>query len=111
MVGLGCGARSYTRALHYGSEYAVGEPGRPRDPRRLPGAARRRVRPGRARLPARRRTTSGAGTSSSRSCRAKGCPSTAYARRFGSEVLDDLPELADLEGLGLAVRRPRIDSR
>ena len=24
MVGLGCGARSYTRALHYGSEYAVG---------------------------------------------------------------------------------------
>lgn len=24
MVGLGCGARSYTRALHYSSEYAVG---------------------------------------------------------------------------------------
>ena len=24
MVGLGCGARSYTRAVHYSSEYAVG---------------------------------------------------------------------------------------
>jgi oxygen-independent coproporphyrinogen-3 oxidase len=27
MVGLGCGARSYTRALHYSSEYAVGARG------------------------------------------------------------------------------------
>jgi oxygen-independent coproporphyrinogen-3 oxidase len=27
MVGLGCGARSYTRALHYASEYAVGATG------------------------------------------------------------------------------------
>lgn len=27
MVGIGCGARSYTRALHYSSEYAVGARG------------------------------------------------------------------------------------
>lgn len=27
MLGLGCGARSYTRALHYSAEYAVGRPG------------------------------------------------------------------------------------
>jgi len=27
MIGLGCGARSYTRALHYSSEYAVGAGG------------------------------------------------------------------------------------
>jgi oxygen-independent coproporphyrinogen III oxidase len=27
MIGLGCGARSYTRALHYSSEYAVGSAG------------------------------------------------------------------------------------
>jgi oxygen-independent coproporphyrinogen-3 oxidase len=27
MVGLGCGARSYTHALHYSSEYAVGARG------------------------------------------------------------------------------------
>ena len=27
MLGLGCGARSYTDALHYSSEYAVGQPG------------------------------------------------------------------------------------
>jgi oxygen-independent coproporphyrinogen-3 oxidase len=27
MVGLGCGARSYTRATHYSSEYAVGQKG------------------------------------------------------------------------------------
>ena len=27
MVGLGAGARSYTRALHYSTEYAVGRPG------------------------------------------------------------------------------------
>jgi oxygen-independent coproporphyrinogen III oxidase len=26
MVGLGCGARSYTRPLHYGNSYAVGRP-------------------------------------------------------------------------------------
>ncbi len=24
MIGLGCGARSYTRGLHYSGEYAVG---------------------------------------------------------------------------------------
>ena len=24
MIGLGCGARSYARELHYSSEYAVG---------------------------------------------------------------------------------------
>jgi oxygen-independent coproporphyrinogen-3 oxidase len=27
MIGLGCGARSYTEALHYSSEYAVGRSG------------------------------------------------------------------------------------
>ncbi len=27
MVGLGCGARSYTKSLHYSSEYAVGQTG------------------------------------------------------------------------------------
>ena len=27
MIGLGCGARSYTRALHYAAEYAVGAAG------------------------------------------------------------------------------------
>jgi oxygen-independent coproporphyrinogen-3 oxidase len=27
MIGLGCGARSYTRSLHYATEYAVGRPG------------------------------------------------------------------------------------
>lgn len=27
MIGLGCGARSYTRTLHYATEYAVGRPG------------------------------------------------------------------------------------
>jgi len=27
MIGLGCGARSYTKALHYSSEYAVGRSG------------------------------------------------------------------------------------
>jgi oxygen-independent coproporphyrinogen-3 oxidase len=27
MVGLGCGARSYTRALHYSTEFAVGRTG------------------------------------------------------------------------------------
>lgn len=26
MIGLGCGARSYTQAIHYSSEYAVGKP-------------------------------------------------------------------------------------
>jgi oxygen-independent coproporphyrinogen-3 oxidase len=103
MVGLGCGARSYTRALHYGTEYAVGARGvraildayaaRPDDAFALadhgyllgPDDQRRRY--------VLQSLLSGDGLSF-----------TSYARRFRSAVLDDLPELAGLEELGLATR-------
>jgi oxygen-independent coproporphyrinogen-3 oxidase len=101
MVGLGAGARSYTRALHYSSEYAVGAPtvksiiqayiDRPRaDHARadygavLDSEDRRRryvllsllIRPGLSR--------------------------ESYRRRFGGDVLADMPALSRLAEDGLA---------
>lgn len=101
MVGLGCGPRSYTRALHYSGPYAVGARGvraildeyLARDDRAFgladfgirldPEDQRRRYviqsllqRPGIDRAD--------------------------YVARFGADVLTDLPELADLPEEGLA---------
>ncbi len=100
MIGLGCGARSYTRALHYSTEYAVGAKGvrailaeyvaRPTSAFdtaahgfRLDGAEQRRRYVIQSLL------------------QRDGVDLAAYARRFGTDVRDDLPELADLEELGL----------
>jgi oxygen-independent coproporphyrinogen-3 oxidase len=105
MVGVGCGARSYTRALHYATEYAVRAPGireiladyvaRPDEAfdhadyglRLGPEEQRRRY--------AIQSLLSG-----------EGLVLAAYRRRFGTEVFDDLPELAELPPLGLARRDP-----
>jgi oxygen-independent coproporphyrinogen-3 oxidase len=103
MVGLGCGARSYTRALHYASEYAVGARG-VRDilDRWLlrtdddfahadlgfalsPDEQRRRY--------------------VSLSLLAEGLDRAAYRRRFRADALDDLPQLAELVPRGLAEAR------
>ena len=104
MVGLGCGARSYTRALHYSTEYAVGARGvralidaySAREAgsfavagygRRLDGEEQRRRFVIQSILPC------------------SGLSMADYARRFRSEATDDLPELLALEELGLAERR------
>lgn len=101
MVGLGCGARSYTRGLHYSREFAVGAQGvrailasyaarRPDDFAaadygfRLDGAEQRRRYVLQSLL------------------QADGLDLTAYRRRFTTEALDDVPELGALEPAGLA---------
>jgi oxygen-independent coproporphyrinogen-3 oxidase len=104
MVGLGCGARSYTRALHYATEYAVRASGIQEiiaDYLARPDAAFDRADYG-FRLDAdeqRRRYLIQSLLSH------EGLSFPAYGRRFGSEAFDDLPELAELEPLGLAVHR------
>jgi oxygen-independent coproporphyrinogen-3 oxidase len=103
MVGLGCGARSYTRGLHYSSEYAVGATGVREILAayiaksngafdfadygfRLDGAEQRRRFVIQSLL------------------QVEGVDFTAYRERFGSEAPDDLPELARFEDRGLATR-------
>jgi oxygen-independent coproporphyrinogen-3 oxidase len=101
MVGIGCGARSYTRSLHYASEYGVSRRGvvdildhylslshedfaRVDHGIALDGGEQRRrhaiqsllVRPG--------------------------LSLSAWRARFGSAVFDDLPQLRELEPAGLA---------
>jgi len=98
MVGLGVGARSYTRALHYGSDYAVGV------------AALRDI------IDAWIAKTSFAHAERGfvldldeqhrrwvqLSLLAEGVDRAAYRGRFGTDVLADLPALATLVDEGLA---------
>ncbi|MGE3807330.1 MAG: STM4012 family radical SAM protein [Gemmataceae bacterium] len=101
MVGLGCGARSYTRGLHCSSEYAVGASGVrailaayvARSGRdfdvidfgfALDGDEQRRRYLIQSLLTV------------------EGLDTRAYARRFGSLPAEDYPELHELVGLGLA---------
>jgi oxygen-independent coproporphyrinogen-3 oxidase len=103
MVGLGCGARSYTRGVHYSGEYAVDATGvreilaayiaKPDGAFdiadygfALDGAEQRRRFVIQSLL------------------QVGGVDLTAYRARFGSEAMDDLPELARLEDHGLATR-------
>jgi oxygen-independent coproporphyrinogen-3 oxidase len=103
MVGLGCGARSYTRGLHYSGEYAVGATGvreiiaayvaKPDEAFdfadygfSLDGSEQRRRFVIQSLL------------------QVEGMDFAAYRARFGSEALDDLPELARIENRGLAAR-------
>ena len=101
MVGLGCGARSYTHALHYSSEYAVGRAGVKdilSDYVRKPGAAFDVADYG-ARLDAeeqRRRYVI------NMLLQAEGLEFAAYRRHFGTDARNDLPELAELTQHGLA---------
>jgi oxygen-independent coproporphyrinogen-3 oxidase len=103
MVGLGCGARSYTRALHYASEYAVGA----RGVRDILSTWLLRTEDDFAHadygfvLPAseqRRRYVS-------LSLLAEGLDRAAYKRRFRTDVMVDLPQLAELAARGLAAAR------
>jgi oxygen-independent coproporphyrinogen-3 oxidase len=106
MVGVGCGARSYTAAVHYSREYAVGASGirailadycdRTADSFaaasygfRLDGVEQRRRHAIQSLL------------------QADGLDLGGYRRRFGTGIDDDLPELADLDDLDLATRDAR----
>jgi oxygen-independent coproporphyrinogen-3 oxidase len=103
MVGLGCGARSYTRALHYSDEYAVRQGG----VREIlsaynarPSSAFAQAAYGFSLNPDEQRRRYVLLTL----LQAEGLSLAGYAERFGSLALDDLPELAELEPLGLARR-------
>lgn len=102
MVGLGAGARSYTAALHYSSEYAVSAPAVSeildawvRRPESSFGVADYGVRLDLGEQ--RRRFVI-------LSLLSDGVDLTAYRSRFRSEATLDLPELGDLETLDLARR-------
>ena len=100
MIGLGCGARSYTRALHYSSEYAVGSAG-----------VREIINDYLARDVAsfdvadygceldeeeqKRRWVIKS------LLRSEGLDLSAYGRHFGSAATDDVPELSALSDAGL----------
>jgi oxygen-independent coproporphyrinogen III oxidase len=101
MVGLGAGARSYTRALHYSGAYAVDRASTRHivhDFSRADDRAFAEARHGieldgeeqRRRFVIQSLLT------------APGLSHAAYASRFGGRALDDLPQLQELQDLGLA---------
>lgn len=103
MIGLGCGARSYTQALHYSSEYAVGRAGvreilagylerdeatfaRAEYGIQIDAAEQRRRYVIKSLL------------------HAEGLALDGYQARYGSTALADFPELEELSEHGLAIR-------
>ncbi len=104
MVGLGCGARSYTERVHYSSEYAVGS----REVRSIIAAYSERTEASFGEVgygfmldEAERRRRH-----MLLSLLAEGVEFATYRQRFGTEALTDFPELAELETHGLARRTP-----
>ena len=103
MVGLGCGARSYTRKLHYSNEYAVGVNG-------IQGIINSYNKSSSFEV-----TDYGFCLSPDEErrrfvikslLRADGLDLDAYLQRFGRSALDDFPQLAELTGEGLASAGP-----
>ncbi|MBH24870.1 MAG: coproporphyrinogen III oxidase [Myxococcales bacterium] len=105
MVGLGCGARSYTERVHYSSAYAVG-------PRRVKQIIRDYITATDADFAEARygftfddrelrRRHVALALLSEEGC-ARGLDLTGYRGRFGTEALEDLPELLELVTLELA---------
>jgi oxygen-independent coproporphyrinogen-3 oxidase len=104
MVGLGCGARSYTHGLHYSDEYAVGATG----VRAI--LADYIARPDQAFDSASYGVQLGPEDQRRRYViqsllQAEGLALDAYHRRFGAAALDELPELRELPRLALAALR------
>lgn len=105
MVGLGPGARSYTRSLHYSSEYAIGQPG---------------ILEIIERFNSRSDTERGAADYGAfldvpeqkrrfvikSLLRADGISHTAYQSRFDAHFIEDFSALTELVDLGLAVNSP-----
>lgn len=101
MVGLGCGARSYTRKLHYSSEYAVACNG-------IQGIIESFIKTATFSF-----SFADYGFSLSTDeerrrfviksiLRADGLELDSYRQRFQRSVLDDFPQLAELSSAGLA---------
>ena len=101
MVGLGTGARSYTRDVHYATPYAVGRDGVLEVIRKWVGSTDEEL------ATARHGIRLGAEDQRRRyailSLLADGLDFADYRARFGTEALADMPELADLVTLGLGV--------
>jgi oxygen-independent coproporphyrinogen III oxidase len=105
MVGLGCGARSYTRGLHYSREYAVGAS----SIRAI--LADYLARPDEALATADYGFRLGPEDQRRRYLlqsllQATGLDLDAYHARFGADAGDDIPEVNELEPHGLARRTP-----
>lgn len=101
MVGLGCGARSYTSALHYSNEYAVGARGVRDIIERYsacPPEVFERAGYGFALDEAEQRRRFVVKSL----LRAEGLDAGAYRARFGAEPAEDVPELRALVEGGLA---------
>ena len=100
MVGLGCGARSYTRSLHYSLDYAVS-----------PKSVKEIVSDYLARTPAEFATAEhGFALDADEQRRryllqsilhADGLDAARYVARFGTDPADDFPDLRAFADLGL----------
>jgi len=100
MIGIGCGARSYTRRLHYSSQYAV-----------PPGAVRRIIESYVGRSAESFKTADHGYRLDAEDQRRRyvilsllqteGLSRADYRRQFGNDALDDLPQLRELEPYGL----------
>ena len=106
MIGLGCGARSYTRAVHYATEWAVGA----RGVREI--LDRWIQRDDAAFAAADHGFVLDAGEQRRRwlilsLLTDEGLDLAAYRARFGSDAAADFPELAELAPRGLALHTPR----
>ena len=101
MLGLGCGARSYTRSLHYAREYAVGT-------RAVAGILADYLRRTQAEFASCDYGIRLDGDERRRRLvilsllQTEGLELAHYRRRFGGEALDDLPQLVALAVSGLA---------
>ena len=107
MVGLGCGARSYTRGLHYSTEWAVGAKG-------VRGILAEYIsRPAEAFGHAQHGFILDGDEQRRRYAiqsvlHRSGLDYGAYQARFGTRALDDLPQLLELAELGLAIERDGV---
>jgi oxygen-independent coproporphyrinogen-3 oxidase len=104
MVGLGCGARSYTRAVHYATAYAVGAAGVREilaDYVARPAGAFAAAEHGFRLGPDEQRRRYVLQTVLQRD----GLRLADYRARFGADALEDLPQLAELGPRGLARRQ------
>lgn len=99
MIGLGCGARSYTQDLHYSSEWAVGARGVKAIVADWVRRAAHDVADYGFVLDAHEQRTRH--LLQSLLCR-QGLDRSWYRERFGSDVLEDFPQLRQLEAQGLS---------
>lgn len=100
MIGLGCGARSYTASLHYSTEFAVGRQGVRSillDYLGRPAESFSKARYGfQLAIEEQRRRFLILGL-----LQTSGLKRSEYLSRFGSEVLEHFPELSNLSEAGL----------